>query len=54
MPDPSGNRDWSLFLNDMQRFCERIIRYSKDLTADQFEGDDLVNDAVLRNLELLG
>lgn len=38
----------------MQRFCERIIRYSKDLMADQFEGDDLVNDAVLRNLELLG
>jgi uncharacterized protein with HEPN domain len=38
----------------MQRFFERILRYSKDLTADQFEGDDLVNDAVLRNLELLG
>ena len=54
MPDPSGDRDWSLFLLDMQRFCERIIRYSKGLTPVQFEGDDLVNDAVLRNLELLG
>lgn len=54
MPDPAGSRDWSLFLGDMQRFCSKVMRYSEDLSADQFEADELVRDAVLRNLELLG
>jgi len=38
----------------MQRFCSRVMRYSEDLSAEQFEANPLVRDAVLRNLELLG
>jgi len=38
----------------MQRFCSRVMRYSEDLSAEQFESNELVRDAVLRNLELLG
>ena len=38
----------------MQRFCSRVMRYSEDLSAEQFEANQLVRDAVLRNLELLG
>ena len=38
----------------MQRFCSRVLRYADGLTAEQFEVNDMANDAVLRNLELLG
>ena len=54
MPEPQGSRDWTLFLSDMQRFCARVIRYSDGMNAEQFAADELVTDAVLRNLELLG
>lgn len=54
MPDPGATRDWSHFLQDMQRFCIKVIRYTDGLTAEQFENQELIYDAVLRNLELLG
>lgn len=38
----------------MQRFCSRVMRYSEGLSSEQFEANELVRDAVLRNLELLG
>ena len=31
-----------------------MIRYTDGLTAEQFENQELIYDAVLRNLELLG
>ena len=54
MPEPQGSRDWTLFLSDMQRSCARVIRYCDGMNAEQFAADDLIPDAVLRNLELLG
>ena len=54
MPDHGGSRDWSLFLRDMECFCSRVLRYTEGLSAEQFATNELVNDAVLRNLELLG
>jgi len=54
LPERQGARDWSLFLGDMQRFCSRVIRYCDGLNAEQLEANELVTDAVLRNLELLG
>ena len=54
MPERKESRDWTLFLSDMQLFCSRVIRYCHGLSAEQFAADDLVTDAVLRNLELLG
>ena len=54
MPERKESRDWTLFLSDMQFFCSKVIRYCNDLSAAQFAADDLVTDAVLRNLELLG
>ena len=38
----------------MQSFCDKIIRYTAGLSAAQFADNELVYDAVLRNLELLG
>jgi uncharacterized protein with HEPN domain len=54
LPERKESRDWTLFLSDMQLFCSKVMRYCKGLSAEQFAADDLVTDAVLRNLELLG
>ena len=57
MPSPSevmAERDWHLYLKDMRVFAERAIRYSDGLTRDQFEASQLVQDAILRNIELIG
>ena len=54
MPDAGSPRQWSLFLHDMQRFCSKVTRYTSGMNATDFEHNELVYDAVLRNLELLG
>ena len=54
LPEASGARDWTLFLRDMQDFCAKVMRYTGDLDQRQFLADELIVDAVLRNLELLG
>lgn len=54
MPESSGSRDKSLFLRDMQQCCAKVMRYTHGLSQDQFFSNELVVDAVLRNLELLG
>lgn len=38
----------------MQHFFAKVQRYSQGLSRQQFIEDELVFDAVLRNLELLG
>ncbi|WP_411867459.1 DUF86 domain-containing protein [Vulcanococcus limneticus] len=38
----------------MQGFCAKVMRYTDGLSQQQFLDDELVFDAVLRNLELLG
>ncbi len=54
MPESGCPRDWALFLRDMQGFCAKVMRYTDGLSQQQFLDDELVFDAVLRNLELLG
>jgi uncharacterized protein with HEPN domain len=57
MPSPSevmAERDWHLSLKDMRVFAERVIRYSDGLTRAQFEANQLVQDAIMRNIELIG
>ena len=48
------SRDFRLYLEDMQESCLRILRYSEGFTYKQFIQDDLVYDAVLRNIEIIG
>ncbi len=38
----------------MQVSCTKILRYSKGLTRQNLFADEMVVDAVLRNLEVLG
>ncbi len=54
MPEGGSARDWSLFLQDMQLCCSKVLRYSQGLTRQHFLADEMLVDAVLRNLEVLG
>ena len=49
-----STRDPRLFLVDMLEAIEKIGRYTAGLSLDQFEASDMVVDAVVRNLEIIG
>lgn len=38
----------------MRRFCVKVLVYTDGYSKERLSGDELVMDAVLRNLELLG
>ncbi len=42
------------FILDMLTACERIINYTRNMDFEDFENNDLVLDAVVRNIEILG
>jgi len=48
------SREWRLYVADMKARCARVREYTAGLSREQFEGNPLVYDATLRNLELLG
>ncbi len=54
LPERRRSRQWQLFLSDMRTFAERIVQYVDGLSEDAFFENQLVVDAVLRNLELIG
>jgi len=47
-------REWHLYLQDMEEFAQRAISYCNDLSREEFETNYLVQDAVIRNIELTG
>lgn len=47
-------RDFNLYLNDIKAACEKIIRYTANLTQEQFIKDEILYDAILRNLMIIG
>ena len=48
------SREWRLYVADMREFCARIAEYTDGLSQEEFEETQLVYDATLRNLELIG
>src|SRR5438132_1441261 len=46
--------DSRLFLADITRACERIIRHTKGMSYDDFLENELVYDAALHNLMVIG
>jgi uncharacterized protein with HEPN domain len=48
------SRNPRLYLEDIQHSCAKILRYTSGLSFEQFRKDDLIYDAVLRNLEVIG
>ena len=47
-------REWHFYVNDMLEFGEKAIQYTNELDQDSFTGNDLIYDATLRNIELIG
>jgi uncharacterized protein with HEPN domain len=48
------SRDYRLYLDDIASSCAKIMRYTAGLTFEAFLENELVYDAVLRNLEIIG
>lgn len=49
-----SKRDPRLLLIDMVESIEKIERSTDGLSFDQFEAEEMVLDAVVRNLEIIG
>ena len=48
------SRNARLFLEDIEKSCVRIIRYTEGLTRDQVFTDELRLDGILFNLQVIG
>lgn len=53
MSDQHG-RSWQLYLQDMVRFGDKVMHYLEGVDRSTFTANEVVYDAVLRNLELIG
>lgn len=49
-----SKRDVRPFLTDMLEAIEKIEHYTAGLSFEQFETNEMVVDAVVRNLEIIG
>ena len=49
-----SRRDWSLFLADMREAIEKIERYTRVMTWEDFQADSRTVDAVVHNLLVIG
>lgn len=47
-------RDYRLYLDDILQAIKKIEKYTKGLTAKELKNNDLIIDAVVRNLEIIG
>ncbi|PIS23371.1 hypothetical protein COT49_00795 [candidate division WWE3 bacterium CG08_land_8_20_14_0_20_40_13] len=47
-------KDDAIYVEDIVKACQKIIEYTEDFDADDFIGDSLTQDAVLRNFEVIG
>lgn len=48
------SRNWLFYLEDVVESVRKIERYTDGLTFVEFRSQDLIVDAVVRNLEIIG
>lgn len=48
------SRDWLLYLDDLVDSAEKIQRFLKDRSLDAFVSDEVLFDAVLFNIQVIG
>ena len=48
------SRDWLLYLDDLIDSAEKVQRFLKGLSFEKFGSDEMLFDAVLFNLEVIG
>jgi uncharacterized protein with HEPN domain len=49
-----SEREWKLFLKDVNKSINRIIEYTEGMDREEFFRDYKTFDAVMRNLEIIG
>lgn len=49
-----SKRDWKILFEDIIECIEKIEKYTKGLSYENFESDSLITDAVVRNIEIIG
>ncbi|CAM0553484.1 DUF86 domain-containing protein [Vreelandella titanicae] len=54
MSEKGLEREWRFYIDDMVGFGEKVLSYTDGLDQIGFLNDDLIYDATLRNLELIG
>lgn len=47
-------RDQLAYLEDVLKSCEKIINYSSGKTFEEFCREEMMLDAIIRNLEIIG
>jgi len=47
-------REYKAFLRDILESIDKIDRYTKDINFQDFVKNELIQDAVIRNLEIIG
>lgn len=48
------SRDEIMYLQDIAESCEKVLRFTTDLTLSELIQDEKTYDAVVRNLEIIG
>ena len=49
-----SERDPRLYLNEIIQSCDKVARFIHDLDEEEFLQSELYQDAVVRNLEIIG
>jgi uncharacterized protein with HEPN domain len=49
-----SKRDWKILFEDIIESIKKIEEYTADLSYDDFEVNNLITDAVVRNIEIIG
>ena len=49
-----SKREAKLLLLDISEACEKIFRFTENMSYSEFTSDDKTSDAVIRNLEVIG
>lgn len=47
-------REYKTYLNDILQAIRKIERYTEKITFEDFVDDELIQDGVVRNLEIIG
>jgi uncharacterized protein with HEPN domain len=47
-------REYKASLKDILESIDKVERYTNNLTREDFDANEMVQDAVLRNLEIIG
>ncbi len=51
---PRSERDWRLYADDIVSACTKIRRFVAGMTYEAFAVDERTQDAVIRNIEIIG